>query len=103
MVENNWENKLCPALRGLHHANGMCRVIVELAGHDVINVSELIIKNHGTIQRQLTLIPALIVDLPYTAFQELALSADVRKIWRDAEVKKAQWLIGGSDSTNNAR
>ncbi len=87
MAVNDWESKLAPNLRGLQSDAGMRRVIVEIDRAAENTVAELIIRNQGMIRRRLTVIPALIVDLPCAAFRQVALAAAVRKIWNDCELK----------------
>ncbi len=90
MMSNDWESKLAPNLRGLQSNAGMRRVIVEIDNAATDAVTELIIRNQGIIRRRLTVIPALVVDLPFAAFRQVALAAAVRKIWNDCEIKTTE-------------
>ncbi len=87
-IQNEWTEKLSPELRKpyMNEAERQ-RLIIEMTKGSTVELQRVIEANQGTIHRELTVVPALVVDLPVGAFETLATSSRVRFIWQDTQVQ----------------
>lgn len=87
--KNGWEQKISPALREcVCNRPGDCgQIIIELSGREKNQITSMIVQKKGRIKHDVTLMPAIVVEIPFAALPELAQSRQVKKIWFDSEVK----------------
>jgi hypothetical protein len=85
----NWEEKVAPALRqpGLEKPDGYCRIIVELSGEEMDEVLAAIDANQGKLRRKTGIVPALVVEVPFSVIPVLAMLREVKKIWSDSPIR----------------
>jgi hypothetical protein len=86
---NYWDRKIAPALRKLNQqsANGFQRIILELSGKDTHEIQDIVNANHGKLYQKTNMVSMLVVEVPFSAIHELARSKQVKRIWRDNEIK----------------
>lgn len=86
----HWMQKLSPVLlkpEFSENPDKACRVIVEMAGRHTDKISSYAKANKGQVHRELGIIPSLVIEVPYAAIPDLALSRHVKKIWHDTKVR----------------
>ena len=67
--------------------SGNYRIIVELNGNDIREIQSIIAANQGKIHQRISLISALVAEVPFQAIQALAKSNQVKKIWEDSQTR----------------
>lgn len=99
-----WEAKLSKRLLRedfLHNPEQTHSFIVELARPRTDRVCSIVEANQGKIRNELSLIPSLVIDLPYASLRELSFCRHVRKVWHDARVvsllNDAVPAVGGNE------
>ncbi|TCL69992.1 serine protease AprX [Hydrogenispora ethanolica] len=82
-----WQRKLSPLLKTMdeNQKPAAHSLIVEIAGRRVDQIGNIVSAYHGRIQGELSLFPALIVELPGSGIEELARYYWVHKIWRNLQ------------------
>ena len=89
-MPNRLTQKLSPSLRkpelaeepDRHH-----RVIVEMYEQGAGRIANFVNVSQGKVHRRLKVIPALVVEMPYSNIQQLTISPHVKRIWHDTEVR----------------
>lgn len=83
---NNWKEKLSSRLKQPEiesESSPSCPLIVETTGRKTDRIMSLVEANQGKVQREIRLIPSLVVNLPYSSLRELAELWNVTRIWLD--------------------
>lgn len=98
-----WRQKLSRLLKELdsrHRPQDRCRLIVELSNGKTDRVASILSANHCRINREIRIIPSLVVEAPFFSLEELARARHVRRIWYDspayALLDVAVPTVGGS-------
>jgi serine protease AprX len=102
-----WLHKLSPALLKPEFRENPakpCRIIVEIAYPRTDRILSYMEANEGKIHHEHRLMPFIVVELPYSAIQNMALANQVKRIWPDSKVRTmldiAIPAVGGDKAHN---
>ncbi len=87
---NNWRVKLSEILRQpdfIKEPASRERFIIETQGRRSDKIGAVIDATRGKVQREIHLIPSLVVELPYASLEEVARLYHVKRIWYDTPIR----------------
>lgn len=86
----HWTQKVSASLLRSEYTDNpeqKCRLIVEMATPQVERLEPYVAANDGKVHRKMRQFPLVIMEIPYSSIQLMAMSPHVRKVWHDTKVK----------------
>lgn len=88
-LQRYWSQKITPELResGPGLPERSYRVILELAGKETREIQAIVQANQGKLYQKNSIVSSLVAEVPSAAIEALAKSKEVKRIWRDKEIR----------------